>query len=90
MGPLSACHAAERHLVMPRETFSASESMSPARITGLISWIMAIGAGIAVSQRWFGVATTLALASVLAMLEAFGDALGETLEKYLGREHEGE
>jgi hypothetical protein len=62
--------------------------MHPARITSLISWILAVCAGVAVSRSWYGVATTLGLASILAMVEAFGDALGAALEQYLGRERE--
>lgn len=63
--------------------------MTPGRISALISWTLAIGAGVAVRFGWYGVATTLGLASILTMLEAFGEALGATLEQYLGKSRDG-
>ncbi len=62
--------------------------MVPGKVTAIISWGLAIGAGVAVASEWYGVATTLGIAAVLVMIEAFGEALGATLEQYLGRSRE--
>lgn len=58
--------------------------MVPGKLTAIISGSLAIGAGVAVAREWYGVATTLGIAAVLVMIEAFGEALGATLEQYLG------
>ena len=59
--------------------------MVPGRSSSIFSWVCAIGAGIAVATGWYGVATTLALASVLSEIEGFGEALGATFDTYFVR-----